>query len=702
MLALLAGLVLLAIPLLRDLHLESAMLAGILGCFWGGIRAAKSGKHQDILASLHILGYLYIAAIPLFIYTLFSGCLTIDGVGFWLMIPIPSVFFGSAVGRLIRRFDVPIPKTITVAVLLFCAIGIWLIEFFTLPQVYFYNHVWGVWPGPIYDEAIQLTGSLFFFRWITFLWIVLFWLIPDWSKTLQTKLITGLALLSLMFSYLSLNEMGIISPRQSIQQQLGGHHTSGHFEIYYDKEHYDEQEIRYWAARHEFHLEEIEQALNVSHPSSRKIESYLYAHAWQKKKITGAKFTSYVPIWLQQDQLHIAKQQLDAVLKHELVHVVSKQFGNRLFNGSYSFGLIEGLAEAIAKDASGQSTLHQLVAAETPWPDARQMQHAMSIRGFYGSAGAISYTTTGSFTEFLLDNYPPEFLKEAYACGDIEEAYPQTTQQLVEGWHEVLEATPLDSTDRQLSEFIFARRSLFQKTCPHAVNPEWRLWDQYQKEVAEDDTSAIWKVLEDLYAMNSGNALVKEAWERAQLQQQKPEAVTNAITPNDSLLSLQAMHADALFLGKGYAAADSLLQIYTPKIRSSEARNLRYTLDLRADSLQWSYHLKRRYDNWLPDSATFEQLNHPNKMLSVDQALRRGENKSLTKYAAGLLKEEAHEDWFDIYERTIDRLVFLGHYDLAKKWIEKTENLDLRLRHQERLQQQKEWLKFMLQNSGNS
>lgn len=137
--------------------------------------------------------------------------------------------------------------------------------------------------------------------------------------------------------------------------------------MYYDPKFYSEDEIQYWAQRHEFHFDQIVEQLQIDWPTNRKIESYLYNHAWHKKELVGAKFTSYVPVWLEKDQLHIAKEHLEGVLKHELVHVIAKQFGNDLMNASWSIGLIEGVAEAIARDASDVSTLDQIIAAEQPY-----------------------------------------------------------------------------------------------------------------------------------------------------------------------------------------------------------------------------------------------------------------------------------------------------------------------------------------------
>lgn len=671
------------------------MLAGTIGCFWAGVRAANHTSRNDFLSAIHILVYLYIAGLPLLLYSIVTGCLTIDGVGFWIFIPLPSVFFGAAIGRMIHKLWVPLPKTVTVSILLFCAVGIWLIEFFSFPQVYFYNHVWGFWPGPIYDEAVNLTGSFFYFRWLTFLWIILLWMLPEWSKNLQTKLITALALVSLLLSYLNLDEAAIISPRESIQQQLGGLQQTEHFDLYYDDEFYSEDEIGYWSARHEFHFQQITQQLDIDWPAERKIESYLYAHAWQKKRITGAKFTSYVPIWLEQDQLHIAKQQLDGVLKHELVHVISKQFGNALFNGSRSIGLIEGVAEGIAKDASARSTLHQIVAAERPWPTTKEMESALSFLGFYGSARSISYTTTGSFIEYLLDEYPIDDLKEAYRTSDIEAAYSQPLEKLISEWHQQLEDTPLDSVDRQISEFIFAQRSLFQKECPHSISKEMRFWGTYRYYMAEEDTGAAYETLDQLYNLDSENALIKDAWVRSQLHLGSFDLASNSITPNDSLLTLQVLKADALFLKKGYQKADSLLETISNNIRSSSARTLRFTLEMREDSLQWQYHTARRYKDWYPEENEFAALNLANQMLTLDKALQENMQELILLYTDLLKTYSPSSDWFDVYEDAINRLAYLGEHGLAEDWFTNIGSLDLRLRYEERLNEKRKWLDFL-------
>lgn len=697
-LPILTGSALLAIPLLRDFHIESAMLAGIIGSYWAGVHSSRYQTKNDFYDSIHILGFLYLAGLPLFINALFTGCLTVDGIGFWVFIPLPGIFLGASIGRLIRKFWIPFPQTLTVIIITILALGVWIIEFFHFPQVFFFNHVWGVWPGPIYDEAVQFSGSFLYFRWLTFLWIILLWMIPNWDKNLQTKIITGFALLSLLFGYLNLDEAGIISPEKRLQKELSGYTSTEHFELYYNEEFFTPEEINYWEARHEFYFREIVEELDVEWPKGRKIHSYLYAHAWQKKKLTGAKFTSYVPIWLEQDQLHIAKSHIQRVLKHEMVHAISKQFGNRLFNGSWKIGLIEGLAEAVAKDASSESTLHQLVAAEEPWPGVDEMKSALSWYGFYAKAGAISYTTTGSFVRYLLDEFPAENLKTAYQGISFEEAYETSFSDLVSGWHQTLGQVVLDSVDKQISAFIFAQLSLFEKQCPHAVSKELNLWDTYQFLLANKDTTQAYEAFDRLYDLEKDNELVKTEWVKAQIKNGHFEQAYNAFTPKDTLLSLRILKADALFLAENFSKADSLLTALAPDIQAAEARNFRHSLELRKDSLQWIRHLKRRYKNDLPDSLDFSQLNRPNQLLTLRMALQNFDENNAKTYSF-ILSEPILNVWFEVYEESLEKLAFWDDFNLSESICENSSGIDLRLRYQERLNETCRWAAFLKSNN---
>ncbi|MBO6522848.1 MAG: hypothetical protein JJ971_03410 [Balneolaceae bacterium] len=692
------GCLFLPLPLLGDFHFESAILAAVFGCFWGGISASRLVLKSDIKIITKVLRAIFLFGLPFFLFSLFRGCFTWHGLSFWILIPVPAVLFGIAIGRFYRKIMAPIPAVLTALTLLFVSIGMLLIEFLTLPHVYFFNHVWGTWPGPIYDETVTIGWNLILFRAITFAWILFLWFLPDWKKSFRVRLTLIFSILILFPSYLFLSESGIITPRSALQDKLEAYQTE-HFDLYYANSQFSHQEIDYWALKHEFHFQQIVDELEIDWPEGRKIESYLYASAWQKKAWVGAKFTSYVPIWLEQDQLHIAKEHLDGVLKHEMVHVISKQFGNTLFNGSWSIGLIEGLAEGIAKDASPESTLDQIMAAEPPYPTVEQMEAALSFKGFYSSAGAISYTTAGSFVNHLLEQYPVSNFKEAYANSDFESAYLIPFDSLVSGWQQSLPQVSLDSLDQQNSAFIFSQRSIFQKACPHVVSPIMQLWD----DIRFLETLAIYgealPIVEQLYQMAPENTIIKQKWLQYHLRFDGYESIVEKVSLNDSIPQFLLMKADAFAFQGDWDRAYIELENAWDVLPDPSPGNFRYSFELRADTLNWKVFIRSRYQDLLPNAVS-SNFNLPNKILLSQKAIELQRLDVLPAYSALLINEELNTDWFNQYLSLIDRLVFLKEFEEARQWVDLVSALELRPRYQERLQQQQEWLQFMMRVEG--
>ncbi|GAB5410371.1 MAG: hypothetical protein BalsKO_27360 [Balneolaceae bacterium] len=680
--------------MLGDFHFESALIAATIGCFWGGIASSMLILKKDSKIALRVFRTIYLFGLPLFLFSLFTDCLSWHGIGFWILIPMPSVLFGIALGRFYRKLTVPFPAFLTVFSLIFISIGVLLMEFFTLPQVYFFNHVWGAWPGPIYDETVKVTFSLLYFRGITFFWILFLWFIPDWKQSLTTRLVLITSLILIITAYYFSSSFGVITPRSELQTKLTQYQTE-HFDIYFADGRFSEQEIEYWALKHEFHFDQIVKQLEINWPEDRKIESYLYANAWQKKALVGAKFTSYVPIWLEQDQLHIAKEHLEPVLKHELVHVISKQFGNSLFNGSWSIGLIEGLAEAIAKDASPQSTLDQILAADPPYPSSEQMNSALTISGFYSSAGAISYTTAGSFVNYLLNNYPVSSFKDAYSSSNFEEAYNLPFDILVAGWHQSLPELEIDSVDQQVSNFIFSQRSIFQKNCPHMITPVMELWDQVRFYETINIKSGALPFVEQLYEIAPENLTVKQKWIQYQLEFGNYDEAINAIPSNDSIPNFSILKADAFALKKDWNKAYDQLERSWNLLPANLPRSFEYSFELRKDTVQWSSFNSVRYKDTLPALDKFSLLNLPNQLLTLQSGSEFNLNENLKAFSSTSFLKSKNYDWFDIYELLIDRLIFLNELDEAQNWIESVSELELRPRYLERLNEQTEWLNFV-------
>lgn len=693
LLPILAGILVIPVPMLGDFHLESAIFVSIIGCFWAGWIARGNLETRKFGG---ILRWIYLFAFPLFVYAIIKGCLGTDGVIFWMLLPLPSVAFGYTIGRLFHKIEISYPRFFTLLALVVVAVGTLTVEFFSLPQVYFFNHVWGYWPGPIYDESVPFTSSLIYYRLITFGWIFLLWFLPSVSKkTLSRWMVTAMIAL-LVLGYLRLPENGIISPRGYIQQELGGEKKTEHFTLYYAEEYYSESEIERIALEHEFHFQQLSHTLNLDFSSSdQKIESYLYAHPWQKKELVGAKFTSYVPVWLDRDQLHIAKPQVESTLKHELVHVIAKQFGNRFLNASWSIGLVEGLATALAPRRSGQSTLDQIVSSEPPVPTAEEMESFFAPLGFYGGRSNVNYTTSGSFVDFLLREYPVDQFKEAYRTGDIPAAYSKSMEQLVNEWHQRLDTVKVDSVDQQVAARLFGVPSLFEQACPRLQTDFEIAWDQYRFFRAEKDTTRALEYLEQASSLQPKNWQINSEWAFESLNAGKAEKVVRNAELEHQSINLHLLYADAL------ALSDSLDQARLHVQKAVSLASLDGTdfydeaVALRLHPEQWKLYRSIIYlEKWV-NEQTFGSLFYRTKIRAVQQAMERERWKLVADYSRVLEKNPVDLKSFEDYIDLVHQLAFLQEWQLAESWIQKLEAKELRPRFQQRLDEEKAWLNFL-------
>src|SRR5690606_30998326 len=103
--------------------------------------SSRPRKESAFAIICRIAFWLACSALPLLVFALFKNCVSPDGLLFWLVYPITGVAFGTGVGVFARDLGQH-SRLWAMLILVWVALGVWLIEFFTLPQVRFYNHVW--------------------------------------------------------------------------------------------------------------------------------------------------------------------------------------------------------------------------------------------------------------------------------------------------------------------------------------------------------------------------------------------------------------------------------------------------------------------------------------------------------------------------------------------------------------------------------
>ena len=686
----LCGTVFLALPLLRDLHIELAIVASVIGTIYGLVlgRSEQAGLQHGFtrLANLFALGLF-----PL-LNSLFTGCFTPDGIGFWFLFPGFSYFFAYSLSRATRTM--PFGLLISIVLLIWFAGGTFLIDFFNNPQVYFHNHVWGGWPGPIYDEEIRVTLPHVIFRGFTLTWIVLFWNIPRFRQS-RSKIIIALSLAVLILVGLNKDRLGLESPGHVIAEKLGGRADSEHFTAFFDPEFVDSDEQRLRLLWHEFYLSLIVEKLDVPYPDN--IHSFWYTHPWNKRELVGAKYTSFVPVWNQKDQLHVDRVSMDRLLHHELVHVVAKEFGNDVLNASWSIGFVEGLATGIASGRSTRSTLHQLVAASKPWPTAEELENSFSFFGFYAGRSSVNYTTAGSFIDYLMQAYPVDHLKKAYSTGDVEAAYRLGFDSLTAGWHRFLSETEFDSIDAGASRALFSLPSVFEQSCPHRIPPVYARFDQFLKAQAENDTLSMVEHIQEAMDIEPGNTSLFLRWAPLQLALGKPELVVESAYGDSLHPFYHLFRADALML-----SGDSTKAVQTRNAASNlveqgeQFQGFDLYFERRASIRQWDILVKQFYLNQTIDSTTFRTASKHNRLMAFEQAIE-AKNTHFIQNNWPVFADtfEFVPEYFSRYLDLAGKMAFQGLFDEADALLAHIEAQSLRTRELELLREMESFCRFV-------
>ena len=352
-----AALVMTQLPLVGDLGFEFAVLTAFIAAFATGFTtihlvAAWRRSHgkettlSTLLAPLFgfSLATLFLPLDVMFIKSWISGfCNVSEGLAFYLLLPGITVLWSTSVATLCAlATERKLRATLLFIAVMFASIGISVYRLATQPPVFAYNPIIGYFPGPIYDEVVVISSTLLAARGIVLVSVLamvaglyvcfdpvarkirpsLFLELRGWKSDkgrIATRVLFLAAVAVLAAAYVYRAPLGIVIDREHIQQTLGGHERTAHFDIYYDLNADTAQNIELIAGEHEYQLSAIAAYLEVPPPSTR-IASYIYANADQKKRLMGARHTSMERPG--SDEMHLNDARFPhPVLKHELVHV---------------------------------------------------------------------------------------------------------------------------------------------------------------------------------------------------------------------------------------------------------------------------------------------------------------------------------------------------------------------------------------------
>jgi len=560
------------LPLLNVLQVEAAAVVAFVAFFVAGGAAIRAfGKEE----SLGCVLWRQEAAllVPLAVLTITQlwapNCTFAQGLLFYVLFPGVTVVFAVTVAYALQGLSLSRPGLALMGIGGAIVVGGPLYDLGLHPQFYTYNHVFGGVLGPIYDEQLAVRDGLFVFRGLTLLWAAaaaLFGLRvrgrgPRWALPL-CALVVGLV-------YAFSGPLGLNTPAWYLQEQLGGHTQTPHFDLYYDSGDMGEQAVADLARAHEARYEWGRRRLALgSNEQTRRIQSYIYPSPDAKGRLTGARTTSVTPVWLGTPQVHLLRRRVGTSLGHELAHVLSRPYGLPALNASWAPGLIEGWAVALEPPSSRPSPDDLVLTALTVdsttslQGEAQAVANRLSPWGFWTGRGAVSYATMGSFVKYLLDRYGPEKLKRVYAWGSFERVYNQSLRTLAQEWGRHLRgSTAVERDAHGVVARQFTRPSLFEMRCPHHVPPPRQHLQAARRAARQRDTSAMTTHLDRALARKPRFAAAHEERARVRLARGQIRAVQqqlDTLSASVRTIGLQLALADARALAGATASARAL------------------------------------------------------------------------------------------------------------------------------------------------
>src|SRR5882762_7873983 len=415
------------LPLADHLGYElSELIALAAGLFGGvpGIAAARMERDSSTRALSRGLWFsLWALAIPVALILL-NGvrrptCDPVGGFALYLALAVPSATLACALG-VACGFVAPRGAGWLYAAIFAGSLAVALWPVVAGPLIYEFHHLGGMYPGPIYDEAIATSRALWLFRADTLLYA---------GACAGIALIAGpprprrrgiLALIvagtGALWMSLHAEEMHWKAGAAQLEAELGGRLETEHLVLHFPREKKDEE--RALLARDaEIDVRAVARFLGIQ-PGPR-IDVYLYRSADEKRTLLGAAETSFTKPWLRQIHTNDAPAP-HPILRHELAHAAFAEIAPGPFRvpGGLlpQMALVEGAAVA-ADWPPGEFTVHEEARALRDLGLLADLRRLFAPGRFYGESGPRAYTAAGSAIRFLWQWRGPAAFREAYARG---------------------------------------------------------------------------------------------------------------------------------------------------------------------------------------------------------------------------------------------------------------------------------------------
>ncbi|MFN7131311.1 MAG: hypothetical protein ACK4N5_04470, partial [Myxococcales bacterium] len=239
-----------------------------------------------------------------------SRCDPFTGIGFYALLPVPTAvlaaFAGTLVGFATRRAWA---AAVLYAALLLASLAVSLAPIWTGPQIFALNHFLGYFPGPLYDEALEVDGRLFAFRALTAAWTLLLFTVgaafvdPASARLVRRTpngrhVAAALALVpAVLFFWFYDFPLGLQTRHDDLARELGGQSETAHFVLHYPRTK-PVEDVRRLERDLEFKYAQVTAFFGIEYP--RKIHAWFHKSAEDKRRLVGAAHTNFAKPWRSQ------------------------------------------------------------------------------------------------------------------------------------------------------------------------------------------------------------------------------------------------------------------------------------------------------------------------------------------------------------------------------------------------------------------
>jgi hypothetical protein len=590
------NIILIKLPLTSVFGFEFSSLNSILLVIIAGLLVLSFLKRKENFLKNILRLSPILLLVPLMISILnsliTSDCSLTDGFLFYLVITVPSIIIGSALG-LVSYYILPkYPLLIFVLLLGFIAI-IPIIEIYYNPQIYFYNPLIGFFPGTIYDESLSVTFKLIIYRLITvtYFLLIIYFIGRIINNTLRiNKFIFLVFISSLILIFLLCSSfMGFSTSKSRIEKSLKGKCYTEHFEIIYDTS-IDTTSLKNIIINHEYYYFKLKKFF-MDEPQ-KKITSFIFENNRQKGELFGSENADVAKPWL--FQIYTTSGSYDISLRHEIAHIFSASFGTGLFKLAHNFNpaLVEGIAEAAAPN---YNTWYIDQIASIAYNNNYKFRINDLYRGlnFFGQTSGLSYVYAGSFTNFLINRYGINKFKEWYKGRPFYEIYGSSLSDMASLYYVYLQQ--LGFTNKQnTAQLYFGKQTIFSKFCPRYVANQLESgWDNYNQNNYSDaertfnHINGITQNYSALYGLVLSKLELKKEKEALSLLDKEISKYRNS----SYYFSLELLRGDLLIRNKNYEKAKEqylLLNRQNPDLHYNYLSKMRLNLS-QNNSLIYKY-----------------------------------------------------------------------------------------------------------------